>query len=98
MTEGELRLLSYRATEWGITDDQFEQALEDALTGRVEFTVPPDDKGRRELLMDMIRMMAADGKVSPPEKKLFAVAATLMGMTTDELNALIDTVVRDEVE
>ena len=28
MAEAELRLLSHRATEWGITDDQFEDAIE----------------------------------------------------------------------
>jgi uncharacterized tellurite resistance protein B-like protein len=43
-------------------------------------------------------MMAADGKMSLPEKKLFALASTMIGLSTEELNELIDAVVNEEPE
>jgi DnaJ-domain-containing protein 1 len=95
MTESELRLLSDRATEWGITDDQFESAIERAVSGTADLTVPSNRDGMRDLLTEMIHMMAADGRISSPEKRLFAVVAAAVGMSTVELDRLIDDVVRE---
>ena len=48
-----------------------------------------------ELLQELIRMMAADGHLADPEKKLFASAAGQMNIASDELDELIDDVLRD---
>ena len=40
MSEAELRLLSHRAAEWGITDEEFERAIQDAIDGNAELTIP----------------------------------------------------------
>jgi hypothetical protein len=36
--------------------------------------------------------MAADGKLSDLEKRLFSVAAAKGGLDTDEINAIVDSV------
>lgn len=95
MTESELRLLADRATAWGISDDQFEDAIHDALRGQANFTLPPEPAARTELLKDMIRMMAVDGRLDKEEKTLFALASTALGFDADALNQLIDSVLEE---
>ena len=90
MSEAELRLLAERAAEWDISDDQFEEAIQDAISGQAELTIPANGEGRTELLKEMLRMMAADGRLAEEQKKLLAVATTALGMNSDELNKLID--------
>ena len=96
MSEAELRLLSHRAAEWGITDDQFEDALQDAISGRASLVLPPDPDDRTRLLKELIRMMAADGRMADSEKQLFAVASSILGVGPDELNRLIDAVLEED--
>ena len=47
----------------------------------------------RSMLSDLIRIMAADGKLSEVEKRLFALAAAKMGIERSELDDLIDKLV-----
>lgn len=96
MAEAELRMLSDRAAEWGITDDQFEDAIHDAIHGRAELTLPESEQERIDFLKDMIRMMAADGRMTEGEKQLFALASGVMGIESGRLNQLIDEVLNDE--
>ena len=98
MAESELRLLSDRATQLGVTDDEFEDALHDAILGRAALTLPTDPDERIEILKDMVRMMAADGKITDSEKQLFALASGVMGIGADRLNRLIDQVLEDDGE
>ena len=58
MAESELRLLSDRATEWGISDEEFEAAIQQAIQGTAEFTIPRDRGERADLIKEMICMMA----------------------------------------
>ncbi|MCA9151405.1 MAG: hypothetical protein KDA92_18965 [Planctomycetales bacterium] len=96
IAESELGLLAHRAAEWGITDEQFEDALEKAASGRAELTVPNDPAERKLLLKELVRMMAADGKLSDSEKQLFAVFSSASGIGDEELNRLIDEVIGDD--
>jgi uncharacterized tellurite resistance protein B-like protein len=96
MSEAELRMLSHRAAEWGITDDQFEDAIQDAIRGRAMLTLPAEPAERSEMLKDMIRMMAADGRLEKHEKELFALASVALGVGTDALNQLIDSVLNED--
>lgn len=41
-------------------------------------------------MVDLIRMMAADGQLNESEKRLFALAAAKMNFSEDKLNQLID--------
>jgi uncharacterized membrane protein YebE (DUF533 family) len=96
MDEAELRLLSHRAAEWGVTDDQFEDAIEAAVRGRAELALPPDPADRIQVLKEMIRMMAADGHLSDAEKQLFALASSIVGIDSRQLNRLIDEVLNED--
>ena len=93
MSESELRLLSHRATEFGITDTEFEDAIHSAIANDVQISIPDDASERSAILKDLVRMMAADGELKDPEKKLFAIVATLYEFDGDKLNRLIDEVV-----
>ena len=95
MSESELRLLVHRAAQWGITDDEFEQAIQDALSGEAELTIPNDQAERTELLKELIRVMAADGQLAEEQKRLFAHAASVLRLSTKELNGLIDSVLEE---
>ena len=90
MSEAELRLLSDRAIEWGITDDEFEEAIQYALTSNPVLQIPQDLNEQRIVLKDLVRMMAADGRISDGEKKLFATLSAVLKISADELNSLID--------
>lgn len=97
MSEAELRLLSHRAAEWGVTDDQFEDVLEEALQGRANLSLPEDPEQRIEMLKEMIRMMAADGQLSETEKQLFAVVSVVLNIDAMQLNTLIDEVLAEDI-
>jgi uncharacterized tellurite resistance protein B-like protein len=95
MTEEEIVFLSLRASRWGITDQQFQETLEFAKSPTADLEVPANRHERREMLADMLRMMAVDGDLSEIERRLFAVVAATMGFERDELNELIDHVVSE---
>ncbi len=97
LSESELRLLSDRAAQWGITDDEFERAIQNAIAGCNVLAIPQDQVERAQMLKDMIRMMAADGQLPDSQKRLFATATTALGITPIELNQLIDTVLEEGV-
>jgi uncharacterized tellurite resistance protein B-like protein len=96
MSEAEMRLLADRAIQWGITNEQFEDALQQVLAGKAELTIPASKSDRHALLKGLIRVMAADGKLTSAERKLFALAAVTMDVSAEEVNALIDSVLAEE--
>ena len=93
--EAELRMLSDRAMQWGITDDEFEEALQFAMSGTAELHIPNSKEDRYAILKDLMRMMAADGEMAVAERKLFAHAAGALEINDEELNQIIDEVVDD---
>ena len=96
MTQEEIMFLALRSSRWGITDDQFQEALEFVKSDQAELELSSDPKERREVLRDMLRMMAVDGELADKERRTFAVAAATMGIETKELNELIDQVVKEK--
>jgi hypothetical protein len=96
MTVSELRLLSHRAMEWGIDDDDFEAALEEAQRGDSELALPLNPRQALAMLRDMLRVMAADGQVAETEKNLFAIASSAMGVQPREVDRLINEVLRED--
>ena len=96
MSEAEMRLLSDRAIQWGITNEQFEDALQKVLAGKAELTIPASKSDRHALLKGLIRIMGADGNISSAERKLFALAAVTMDVSAAEINGLIDSVLAEE--
>jgi uncharacterized tellurite resistance protein B-like protein len=89
-TDEEVAYLSLRADRWGLTDQQFEQALASAASGTGRLAIPEPHAERVALLRSLIEVMAADGELAPLEKQLFADAAARMNISEGELNQIID--------
>ncbi len=98
ISESELRLLADRATEWGITDDEFEAVLQDAINGKGDLTIPTEEDERRAVLQEMLRMMAADGALAESEKRMFAILCAAIGCDDQDINVMIDAVLSEEAE
>ena len=90
MNEAELGFLSERASELGIDQVEFHDALQQAVQGQSALPIPNSPAKRRALLKDLIRMMAADGVMDDREKALFAHVAAVMEIEIDELHRIID--------
>ena len=89
----ELRMLARRALAWGITDDQFQALVEEAIRGDAELATPANVEERTAILADMIRMMGADGRLDEREKQLFAQIAARTDLDTNQLHEIIDTAI-----
>jgi uncharacterized tellurite resistance protein B-like protein len=63
------------------------------MSGNAKLKFPVDRLEQNQMLSDLIRMMAADGKLSEVEKRLFALAAAKMGVERTELDKIIDRLV-----
>ena len=96
MNEAELGFLSERAFELGITQDQFHDAMQIAVTSKAEIAIPKGAADRRALLKDLLLMMAADGNLDKREQDLFGHVAAAMGIETDELHRVIDTLIAEQ--
>src|SRR5262245_47217744 len=90
LTQSEIELLSDRAAQWGIDDSEFAGMLEFALSRDSHVELTPHREDRTELLKELIRMMAADGRLADAEKRVFATAAAVMHFTDAEINSIID--------
>ena len=95
MNEAELAFLSERANQLGISQDEFHDALQKAVQGEGDLTIPTGAADRRSLLKDLIRMMAADGVLDDREKDLFAHVAATMEIDTEDLHRVIDATIAE---
>jgi uncharacterized tellurite resistance protein B-like protein len=94
LTKEEIVFLSVRAERWGLTDAQVNEAIKHAADPNAMLTIPESKVERLEMLRLLIRTMAADGVLHEVEKRLFAVAAAVMGVSADELNQLLDSMLQ----
>ena len=92
--EHELTLLSERCQELGLGEQDLREAIAYALSDDAALQLPRDPAAQESLLSDLIRMMAADGRLTENEKRLFALAAAKMEISEQRLTHLIDTLVR----
>ena len=92
-SQQEVAHLTRRAGQLGILAEEFDAAITRALEPGASLVVPPSQQDRVILLSELIQMMSADGQVADAEKELLAVAGARLGLSSDELNDLIDTVV-----
>ncbi len=93
LSEQEIALLVDRCSSLGLAEEDLEKAIDFALSGGAKLRFPVDRAEQNKMLADLIRMMAADGKLTEVEKRLFALAAAKMGIEKVELDALIDQLV-----
>ncbi len=92
-SEQEISLLIDRCTELGLDEGDLEKAISYALGNQAKLRFPVDRDEQNKMLTDLIRIMAADGKLSEIEKRLFALAAAKMGIDRKDLDSLIDDLV-----
>ncbi|MCA9126197.1 MAG: hypothetical protein KDB22_03890 [Planctomycetales bacterium] len=90
LTEQEIALLVDRCADLGLQEEDLEKAIAFALSGEAKLTFPIDRTEQDQMLADLMRMMAADGKLTEVEKRLFALAAAKMGINKEDLSSLID--------
>jgi uncharacterized membrane protein YebE (DUF533 family) len=88
--EREVNLVADRCAELGLGEDELHNAMKFGLGDDAAIELPGNAEERDEVMRDMIRMMAADGHIDESEKRLFALAAVKMSMSTEHLNQLID--------
>lgn len=93
LQQQEIVMLAERCAAWGLAEEDLEKAINFALSGNAKLQFPIDRFEQNQMLSDLIRMMAADGKLTEIEKRLFALAAAKMGIEKVELDALIDQLV-----
>jgi len=93
LSEREISLLVDRCGEMGLDEVDLGKAVAYALSEEASLKLPTGKKEQIAMLSDLIRIMAADGKLSEVEKRLFALAAAKMGIERSELDDLIDKLV-----
>ena len=93
LSEQEIALLVDRCGEMGLDEADLGKAVSYALSDEASLKLPTEKKEQIAMLSDLVRIMAADGKLSEVEKRLFALAAAKMGIERSELDDLIDKLV-----
>ncbi len=93
LSESEITLLVDRCSEMGLHEADLGKAVAYALSDQASLRLPTEKSEQIAMLTDLVRIMAADGKLSEVEKRLFALAAAKMGIERKELDDLIDKLV-----
>lgn len=88
--EPELALLVERCADLGLDENQLQSAVAYALSNTAALQLPQAPEEQEAMLTDLIRMMAADGRLSESEKQLFSLAAAKMNFGATRVNELID--------
>ena len=94
LSEREIALLADRCSEMGLQDEDLGQAVAFALSDQAALKLPTGKPEQLKMLEDLIKVMAADGDLSELEKRLFAFAAAKMNIAKDEIDSLIDKLVK----
>lgn len=90
MGEQEVALLADRCHELELGESDLNHALRFGLGDEAALELPREPEKRDALMVDLIRMMAADGVLEEGEKRLFALAAAKMEISNEHLNQLLD--------
>ncbi len=80
----EMKLLKDRCQYWGITKDEFSEAMDRALSPDEQPPLPTDRKSGLQLLANLGEMMAADGEMDEVERGMFEATAQRLGIPPDE--------------
>ena len=87
--EEEVAYLAEKSVQWGITEDEVNAALVGAASSESEIVLPESTEDRKELLKEMIHLMAIDGELAEVEKKICATAAAAMEIDGVEFDRLL---------
>lgn len=92
--EREVNLVADHCVDLGLDEYDLQKAVEFGLGDDAALELPNEDSERKGLIRDLIRMMAADGKLEEGEKRLFALAAAKMSLSATDVEQLIDETLR----
>jgi uncharacterized tellurite resistance protein B-like protein len=88
--EREVAFVAERCHELGLGESDLHHAIRFGLGDDAALELPSDPDQRDALMIDLVRVMAADGVLDEKEKRLFALAAAKMDISPEHLNALLD--------
>jgi len=88
----EVEYLSACAEKWGISQDQLEECIASVSQTRIQLELPVEHDQKLETLEQMLRVMAADGRLHPREMNLFSQAAARMEISAEDLDSLLNRV------
>ncbi|MGY8747550.1 MAG: tellurite resistance TerB family protein [Pirellulales bacterium] len=94
-TDEEIQFLVQRAERWNIPSEEFEAALAGISAGEFAVKIPETLTDRVTMLKEMIRLMAIDGVMAEPEKRLCAVASGRMEFTSKQFSQILDEVIAE---
>ena len=90
LSEREVHLLADRCSELGLDEYDLQKAIEFGLDDEAALVIPTELSERESIMKDLVRMMAADGKLEEGEKRLFALAAVRMNLSDADLDRIVD--------
>ena len=91
----EVALIADRCSELELGELELQQAIRYGLDDDAALHLPNDRETCEALIVDLVRMMAADGVLEESEKRLFALAAAKMNIETTTLNVLISRALKE---
>ena len=91
--EREVNLAAERCHELGLDEYDLQKAVEFGLGDDAALELPTIPEEQEELMRDLVRMMAADGRLDEGEKRLFALAAAKMSMDLAEVERILDEII-----
>ena len=90
LDDSELAFLAERCHNFGLSGDDFQSLFTEATRDDATLELPSEYRDKMTLLRDLLRLMAADGKLLETEKRLFAHAAVRMGISPTEIDEVIN--------
>jgi uncharacterized tellurite resistance protein B-like protein len=89
ISDEEAAYLAQRAARWGITEEEAQHAIKNAMASEREFTVPPTKPLCLAMLKEIIQMMQVDGDNASIEKSLCDAAAAAMNISRQEMKDVL---------
>lgn len=96
ISEGEVNLIADHCAALGLTSEDLQRAIQFGLDDNAAVEIPTLTRDREELLIDLVQMMGADGRLEESEKRLFALAAAKMDISPGDLDRIIDRAIADQ--
>jgi len=87
--EREVNFLTDRCAELGLGEEELRKAVSFALDDDAALQLPSEASQQEMLLLDLLKMMAADGVLTESEKRLFALAAAKLNFDHERMDSLI---------
>jgi uncharacterized tellurite resistance protein B-like protein len=87
--EREVNFLTDRCGDLGLGEDELRNAVSFALDDDAALALPTETAQQELLLLDLLKMMAADGVLTESEKRLFALAAAKLNFDHEQMDSLI---------